>query len=155
WAVAAFFSRVQPDNPKGGPNVSILEGKAPLNAGPEPPQGPAIRVPGQTGPQAGKVVRARFPGGTELAPDLAEPYRLRFAEWLTPRDTPSSARAMVNRVWCPLSHRGLVMPLDGFGDDNAPANSGLLDAMAKEFAESGYDVKHLLRGLCLSQAYQR
>jgi hypothetical protein len=155
WALAAFFSRVQPDSPKGGANTAIIEGKTALNVGKELPKGAAIVVPGQTGPQAGKVVRARFPGGAELPDDAMEPFRPRFADWLTARDNPYFARTAVNRVWAHLFGRGLVMPLDGFGDDNAPANAALLDVMAREFADSGCDVKHLLRGLCLSQAYQR
>jgi hypothetical protein len=101
------------------------------------------------------VVRARFPGGAEVGEDVPGPYRTRLVEWMTARDNPWFARAFVNRLWAQMFGRGLVTPLDGFDENNPPSNPALLDALAKEFAESGYDVKHLLRCLCLSKAYQR
>ncbi len=145
---------------KGGPNVKIGELDAPLDGekkGEKRPKvtGPAIFVTAQTGRQAGKVIRARFPRSAELASDLPGPYRPRLADWMMARDNPYFARAAVNRLWAQLFGRGFVMPLDGFDENNPPSNSALLDLLAKEFAESDYDVKHLLRCLCLSQAYQR
>jgi hypothetical protein len=155
WGLAAFFSHVRPDSPKGGPNLAIIEGEPLPQAGREPPRGAALLVPGEKGPAAGKVVRARFPGGAELGEDVAEPFRPRLADWLTARDNPYFARNAVNRLWARLFGRGLVEPLDGLGGDNSPANPALLDLLAREFADSGYDLKHLIRGLCLSRAYQR
>jgi hypothetical protein len=155
WGLAAFYGRVRPNTAKGGPNVAILESDEPLDGEKAPPKGPAILVPATTGREAGKVVRARFPGGAELAEDAAGPYRARLADWLTARDNPYFARSQANRFWAHLFGRGLVEPLAGFDEHNPASNPELLDVLAKEFADSGYDVKHLLRCICLSKAYQR
>jgi ferric-dicitrate binding protein FerR (iron transport regulator) len=162
WGLAAFYGRVNPDTFKGGGNVKIGEmepppdGERPSKGVMRPEvKGPAIFVTAATGRQAGKVVRARFPRGAELGEDVPGPYRPRLVDWMTARDNPYFARAAVNRLWAQMFGRGLVMPLDGFDENNPPSNAALLDALAKEFADSDYDMKHLLRCLCLSQAYQR
>jgi hypothetical protein len=51
--------------------------------------------------------------------------------------------------------RGFVNPVDDLSDENEPSHPELLKALAKEFADSGFDVKHLVRGICNSKAYQR
>jgi hypothetical protein len=65
------------------------------------------------------------------------------------------AKSIVNRVWHRLFGRGLVMPLDQMHAENPPSHPELLDALANEVAEHGYDVRRLIRGLVLSQAYAR
>jgi hypothetical protein len=157
WSLAAFFSRTRPTTIKGGPNLSILEHDKPLEdeKGLSPIKGAALIVPAQTGNESGKLVRARFPRGEALPENVPMPYRTRLVDWLTARDNPWFARAAVNRFWAQLFGRGLVMPLDGFDERNPASNPELLDTLAKEFADSGYDLKHLLRCLTLSKAYQR
>src|SRR5205807_9877070 len=68
---------------------------------------------------------------------------------------PFFAKAFVNRLWAQYMGRGLVNPVDDLSVENEPTHPELLTALAKEFADSGFDVKHLIRGLCNSQAYQR
>ena len=157
WGLAAFYGRLRPDSLKGGPNLKIGEMDPPPGAEKKGPEfkGAAIYVSAQTGRQAGKVIRARFPRGIELEEKVEGPYRARLVDWMTARDNPYFARTAVNRMWAGLFGRGLVMPLDGFDESNPASNPALLDLLAKEFAESGYDMKHLLRCLTLSQAYQR
>lgn len=156
WGLAAFFSRVHPSTFKGGPNVTILESDMlPNGVKGDPAPGAALTVPAMSGPQSGKVVRARFPKGAELAEDKAMPYRDHLADWLVARNNPYFAKATVNRFWFLLFGGGLVNPLEGFDPKNPAANPELLDALAKEFADSDYDVKHLLRCICLSKPYQR
>ena len=91
--------------------------------------------------------------GQEL-PDT-EDRRTRFAEWLTRPGNPFFARVEVNRLWADMMGRGIVEPVDDFRSSNPPANVSLLDALAKEFEQSGYDRKHILRLICSSRAYQR
>jgi hypothetical protein len=62
---------------------------------------------------------------------------------------------MVNRVWAQYFGRGLVNPVDNLSEDNAPSHPELFDALARQLALSGFDVKHLARAICNSQAYQR
>jgi len=65
------------------------------------------------------------------------------------------AKAIVNRVWHRLFGRGLVMPLDQMHAENPPSHPELLDTLANDVAEHGYDVRRLIRGLVLSRAYAR
>ncbi|MEK6233488.1 MAG: DUF1553 domain-containing protein, partial [Planctomycetales bacterium] len=61
---------------------------------------------------------------------------------------------MSNRVWCWLLGRGIVHEPDDFRSTNPPSNPELLDYLAGEFIESGFDMKHLFRLVLNSRAYQ-
>ena len=65
------------------------------------------------------------------------------------------ARNIVNRTWARLMGRGLVHPLDQMHPENRPSHPELLDALASDFAEHGKDLRRLIRGIVLSDAYQR
>ncbi|HEV3143215.1 MAG TPA: DUF1549 and DUF1553 domain-containing protein, partial [Gemmataceae bacterium] len=80
--------------------------------------------------------------------------RIRLAEWLTSKDNPLFARNIVNRFWGYLMGHGLVEPLDDMRATNPPTNPELLEALAKDFAEHQFDMKHLLKTIMLSRAYQ-
>ena len=64
------------------------------------------------------------------------------------------AKAFVNRMWAHFLGRGFVNPVDDFGPHNQPSHPELLDQLAKDFRESGYDVKKLCRWIMASRAYQ-
>ncbi len=64
------------------------------------------------------------------------------------------AKAFVNRMWAHFLGRGFVNPVDDFGPHNEPSHPELLDKLAKEFQDSGYDVKKLCRKIMASRAYQ-
>jgi hypothetical protein len=147
WGMAAFFSKVQPDrvgNPLRGGNTS-----------------PGVRELASRSrakeffPEGAKTVPAKFLGGDEPKLRAIEPYRPALADWLTTADNPFFAKAMVNRTWFHLFGRGLVNPVDDMHEDNAASHPELLDALATEFARSGFDLKHLIRAIANSQAYQR
>ena len=76
-----------------------------------------------------------------------------LADWITSQNNPFFAQVMVNRVWADLMGRGIVEPVDDLRATNPPSNAELLEALAKDFQESGYDVKHLIRTICNSYAY--
>ncbi len=65
------------------------------------------------------------------------------------------ARNIVNRLWYRLFGRGLVMPLDQMHSENPASHPELLDFLARDTAEHGYDLRRLIRGLVLSQTYAR
>jgi hypothetical protein len=81
--------------------------------------------------------------------------RAAFADWLTSPENPYFAPAVVNRVWRNFMGRGLVEAEDDLRETNPPSNRALLDALAKDFVASKYDVKRLVRTITNSAAYQR
>ncbi|MDA1314533.1 MAG: PSD1 and planctomycete cytochrome C domain-containing protein [Acidobacteria bacterium] len=82
--------------------------------------------------------------------------RLDLANWLVDRENPLTARVFVNRLWKMLFGTGLSKVLDDIGSQGeSPVHQELLDWLAVEFMESGWDVKHVLRTMVLSETYRR
>jgi hypothetical protein len=77
-----------------------------------------------------------------------------FADWLTSPHNPFFAKALVNRMWRNFLGRGLVEPVDDFRVTNPPTNEPLLEALARDFIEHGYDLHHLIRRITASETYQ-
>lgn len=94
-----------------------------------------------------------LPGLGQVQPDanLAQ-RRAAVAEMVTTPRNPRFARTMVNRLWKRLMGRGLVEPADDF--HAKPANPELLDWLAYDFMVHDYDLKHTIRLLMISRAYQ-
>ena len=107
-----------------------------------------------TQPRTGKVMAPKFMGGPVAPVPQGTDRREALAAWMTGRDNPFFARAMVNRVWYHLMGRGIVEPVDDFRDSNPPANDELLDALASDFVAHRYDLKHLIRTIMKSRTYQ-
>jgi hypothetical protein len=101
-----------------------------------------------------KRVRAAFLDGTTPPARPKVPARVALADWMTSPGNPYFARAAVNRIWAQLFGVGLVDPVDDMGADNPPSHPELLDALARAFAEHGFDRKLLLRAIVLSRPYQ-
>ncbi|MGI6456438.1 MAG: DUF1549 and DUF1553 domain-containing protein [bacterium] len=81
--------------------------------------------------------------------------REHLANWLTAPDNPYFARAIINRVWKNFMGVGLVEPEDDLRLTNPPANETLFAALERDFIEHGYDIRHLIRMIMSSAAYQR
>jgi hypothetical protein len=82
--------------------------------------------------------------------------RLAFAKWLVSRDQPLTARVIVNRYWQMIFGVGLVKTVEDFGSQGEwPTHPELLDWLAAEFMESGWDVRHLLKTILTSAAYRQ
>ncbi|MCA9077793.1 MAG: DUF1553 domain-containing protein [Planctomycetaceae bacterium] len=82
--------------------------------------------------------------------------RLDLANWLCESDNPLTARVMANRIWSLLFGRGICQSVDDFGGQGTfPSHPDLLDWLAVEFVESGWNIKHLIRTIVRSDAYQR
>jgi hypothetical protein len=144
--------------------VSIKEGGA-ATAGRRPGggfgrpsvSGPRVEIPDAVDPRrrTGKVVSAKF--FLEKEPSLSDkgPYRPVFADWLVSTENKYFAPAAVNRMWAHLFARGFVNPLDDMHEGNPPSHPEALNLLADEFRASGHDLKHLIRTICNSKAYQR
>jgi hypothetical protein len=87
-----------------------------------------------------------------LSPD--DDAREALADWMEQKSNPFFAKSLVNRYWKILFNRGLVDPEDDIRDTNPPSHPELLDALAADFIQSGFDLKHLLRTLANSTTFQ-
>lgn len=104
----------------------------------------------------GDTVTATTPASLPaMSADLPR-NRLGLAQWLVDRGNPLTARVFVNRQWQSLFGRGLVETAEDFGTQgSAPSHPELLDWLAVEFMESGWDIKHMLRLMACSATYRQ
>ena len=93
--------------------------------------------------------------GEELLPDAAKDRREHLAEWLTSPQNPYFTRALVNRVWKNFMGRGLVEAVDDLRATNPLSNEELMQALCDEVVRHSFDVRHLMRTIMNSAAYQR
>jgi hypothetical protein len=104
----------------------------------------------------GELVEAGVPAALPAFPADLPRNRLGLAQWLVSPNHPLTARVMVNRLWFQCFGEGLVSTLNDFGaQGDAPSHPELLDWLAREFVESGWDVKGLLRLIVTSATYRQ
>jgi hypothetical protein len=108
---------------------------------------------------AGEIVEpalpAYLPGARSSTPEHRLD-RLELANWLVSRENPLTARVTVNRLWKQFFGIGLSKVLDDLGSQGeAPPNQALLDWLACEFVDSGWDMKHMVRLMVTSRAYRQ
>jgi hypothetical protein len=151
WAYANLFARVGLKNGDRSGEV-LIQSRA---------DGDALH------PRTGVAMPPAPLDGKPLTTDADR--RAYLADWLTAPDNPYFAKALVNRVWRNFMGRGLVESEDDLRETNPASNRELFDALAADFvkpaarprssgAESRpkpYDVKHLMRVILNSAAYQR
>lgn len=88
--------------------------------------------------------------------DKFEKNRIGLAKWITDKDNPLTARVTVNRYWQHLFGTGIVKTAEDFGNQGElPSHPKLLDWLAIEFMESGWDVKALHKLMVMSNTYQQ
>lgn len=135
------------------------EEKAPLTVVSKAVEPRTIRVlpRGNWMDDSGEVVEPAIPAFLgKLDTGGKRATRLDLANWLVAPDNPLTARTLVNRLWSLLFGRGICTSVDDFGGQGTfPSYPDLLDTLAVEFAESGWDIKHMLRLMLTSDAYRR
>jgi hypothetical protein len=138
YGMGAFFNRIQRKKTRRADELFVW-----VNSAGEVTQ-----------PRTGQQMKPWLPGIGSI--DDVDEYdrRKTFADWLTKKDNPFFGRIEVNRIWSHLFGQGIVDPADDFRDTNPPSNAELLDALSKDFADSGFDRKHILRAILNSRTYQ-
>jgi hypothetical protein len=167
WGVAAFFGNTHAENAnkkdaKAGVTASVQEGRV-SNAGGGGKKAKdkevttshaafgSIEIPDSKG----KTVRAKFLNAETPNVNSGQPLRPVLAKWLTSEQNPFFARAMVNKMWANFFGRGIINPVDDMSDEDKATHPEVLKLLADEFVASGFDLKHLIRCICLSESYQR
>jgi hypothetical protein len=106
--------------------------------------------------ESGEIVQPAVPHFLKQIENRQPANRLDLARWLVSADNPLAARALVNRLWKSYFGRGLSGHLDDLGiQGEAPLHPELLDWLAVELVQSGWDIKHLVRLMVTSQAYRQ
>lgn len=106
--------------------------------------------------QPQRSIEPGVPGFLHRLPESSEPDRLRFGRWLAARESPTTARAIVNRVWQAYFGTGLVSTPEDLGSQAAaPSHPLLLDWLAVEFMDHSWSLKHLHRLIVTSATYQQ
>jgi hypothetical protein len=104
----------------------------------------------------GASVTEGVPAAFPPLPEGAPLDRLTLARWLVSPENPLTARVTVNRLWEKLFGVGLVRSSEEFGSQGErPSHPELLDWLAVEFVESGWDVRHMLKLMVMSAAYRQ
>lgn len=106
-------------------------------------------------PRLGRPLPPAPLDGEELALDSTRDRRQHLAEWLISPSNPYFAKSLVNRVWKNFMGRGLVEAVDDLRATNPPSNEELFDRLTKDFTDHDFDIKHLIRTIMNSAAYQR
>jgi len=136
---AAFFSR-----------VGRKDGQVPEEPMIYHKYGKATMAHPKTGEQVPATALDAF--AESIAPE--EDPRQLLVDWMADRDNRFFAPALVNRYWKHFFNRGLVDPEDDMRVTNPASNPELLDALARHFIDSGFDLKDLVRTICRSSTYQ-
>ena len=108
-----------------------------------------------TPPDGKKEYEAKFLDGPPPQFPNGKPPRAVLADWLATPQNAFFAANVVNRVWQDLCGTGLVSTIDDLDTLTADERKVMLDELAQKFAASGFNLRWLVEGICLSKAYQR
>lgn len=104
----------------------------------------------------GEEVRPAVPATLPQLPEGAPKNRLGLARWLVSPENPLTARVTVNRFWQMIFGTGLVKTVEDFGSQGEwPRHQELLDWLAVDFMESGWNVQRLLKTILMSETYRQ
>jgi hypothetical protein len=139
FSFAAFFSTVT-RKPGNAPGEEVIF--------------PKRGVPTATNKKTGLPVKPAGLGGKAVELSADDDPRQSLVDWMSAPDNKLFAPSLVNRYWKHFFGRGLVDPEDDLRETNPPTNPELLDALARRFVDSRFDLKALVRTICKSSTYQ-
>jgi hypothetical protein len=105
-------------------------------------------------PKTKQRVTPRFLDGGTVHDEQDADIREALTDWMASPKNPFFARTIVNRVWKHFMGRGLVEEVDDFRITNPPTHPALLDALAQDLIAHRFDLRHLMRTILNSRAYQ-
>lgn len=142
WGLAAFFAQIS--RPRGElESVSSVMRVSDVDHG-------EVMLP-----DTDTVIAPRLLDGTPPADGPQnQSRREQLATWLTSSENPYFARATANRAWAHMFGKGIVDPVDDFGEQNPPTSPELLDLLAGHFLYTKFDLRELFRTIALSRAYR-
>ncbi len=138
YGLASFFAKVQ----RTGGGQMMARTMITIN-----PDGKVIHLRTQ------KPVEPMFLDGKTVKVAAKEDPRKALADWMTAPENPYFSRAAANWVWAQFFSKGLVDPPDDMSRANPPVHPELLDALAKHFVASKFDLRDLIRTIATSEAY--
>ena len=169
WGLVAFYNRGKNVNTDGGPRIgesatggfakftdlSGMANNAELTFLGKPFVIPeSVPTEGDEDADAADRYLEHDANGRRFNPRVPKfSRREQFVEKIV-RDNPLVARAMVNRLWAMLMGRGIVHPVDMMDSSHDPSHPQLLDWLARDFVDSGYNIKRLVREITSSRSYQ-
>jgi hypothetical protein len=126
-----------------------------------PPRVTRVLSRGNWQDESGMIVQPSPPGflvagKAPPAPDAPRQTRLDLANWIVSRDNPLTVRTFVNRLWKQFFGTGLSSIVDDLGTQGEyPSHPELLDWLAVDFMDSGWDVKAMVRTIVMSATYRQ
>lgn len=164
WGLAAFFGKTRAQRAEKSKNPDDIlaritdeappaKKKAGNDANGSLPDG-SIAIPDPR--NDGKFIGAAKPkllGGPAVAKTNVN--RSYLADWFVAPTNPFFPRATVNRIWSQFFARGFINPLDDIRPDSEATHPEVLQLLSEELVASKFDVKHLMKCIIASRAYQR
>lgn len=123
--------------------------------GQPPPYFAASKVTtGEKNPLTGETPEPKYLDGEYATFTPEDDPRHALVDWMTRPDNPFFSRVLVNRLWGHFMGRGLVNEIDDMRESNPASNPELLTALAGDFVQSDFDVRHMIRTIVRSRVYQ-
>jgi hypothetical protein len=144
---AGFFSRIHLDRKDSKMGATILKVSAR-----DPNQNK--NLVGVVQPRTGEFLKPQPLDRSQVKIDSQEDPRQKLVDWMVDPNNGAFSGAMVNRIWKHYLGVGLVEPVDDLRLTNPPSNPELWKALNREFVNSGYDRKQLMRTILNSRTYQ-
>jgi len=138
YGLASFFAKVQ----RGGGGAMMGRATITIN-----PKGKVVHL------RTKQPVEPKLLDGKVVTVAASDDPRKALASWMTAQDNPYFARAAVNWAWSQLFGKGLVDPADDMSRANPPVHPELLDALARHFVASKFNLRDLVRTIAVSETY--